>query len=344
MTTTIKPGVAHVAGLYPTSTSFLTDGMTAIKNLGANSKTIKLFLTSDYTTRYPNQTGWGTVANMVDLAASTPMATVLADAQLTDYFLAIFPWWAGFEATSLTNYWINGVSETQRLAEYTAAYNLTAHLLTTYANTGKKFILQNWEGDHQLLDGTDYDVVIKPYVADRMREVLQARSAGVQAARAASSAVGVTVLFGIEVNRVFDPGRRVLREIVPNVHHDLLLYSAYESLVYSDVYAGGTLATAVARIDRNLRHFNAEVRKYTQAPIAISEYGWPEDEVNQTTYPVASFIQQTLDTGQELGFTHAVYWQIYSNEGYLPNPRGFYIVKPDLTYSGAGNKHVLLFA
>jgi len=343
---TVKAGVAHAAGLYPVSASFVTDGMTAIKNLGSKSKTIKLFFSSDYATKYPNQTGWGTVANMVDLASSTPMATVLGDSQLTDYAINVFPWWAGFEAESLTNYWINGVTtggvspSTYLANEKTAVQNLATHLLTTYAGTGKTFILNNWEGDWQLLNSFVYTDVPKAYWADRMRQVLRARMDGVKAARAASSATGVTVKFSIEVNRALDPGRRIHREIFPLLQPDAVSWSAWEVMTDASVYTG-TIAGACAVLDSGMRRFHAEIRKYTDAPIMIGEYGWPEAEINTTTYPVGQLIQQVLDTADALGWTHAIYWQIYDNEA---GPRGFYIKKPDGSYSLAGTKHQSIFA
>lgn len=343
----IKPGVAHVAGLYPVSASFVTDGATAIKDLGPNSKTIKLFLSSDYATRYPNQTGWGTVNNLVDLASSTPIATVLADSRWTDIFLNIFPWWSGFEAESLTNYWVNGVTTagvtpaTYWANEKTAVQNLAAHLLTTYAGTGKTFYLQNWEGDWQLLNSFVATDVPNAWWPDRMRTVFTKRLEGVHAARAASSAVGVCVKYGIEVNRALDPGRRIHRDIFPFLQPDYVSWSAYEGTVYSDVLGTGSISLACAAIDRNMRRFHAEIRKYTNAPILVGEYGWPEEEINTTTYPPGQLIQQVLDTGEALGWTHALYWQIYDNE---VGPRGFYIRKPDGSLSLAGTKHVALFA
>lgn len=347
----IKSGIAHVAGLYPTSTSFVTDGMTAIKNLGPNSKTIKLFFSSDYATKYPNQTGWGTVNNMVDLAGSTPMATVLGDSQLTDYFINVFPWWSNWSAASLTNYWVNspvvdGAGTPQKMYdilanEYTAMYNLTAHLMTTYAGTGKTFVLQNWEGDWQLLNSQIITDVVNPQWAVRMRRVFQARSEGVQAARAASTALGVRVLFAVEVNRALDPGRRVHRDILPYVQHDLVSWSAYEGTVYSDVMSSGSIGAATTAIALNCRRFDAEIRKYSQAPIYVGEFGWPETEFNTTTYPPGQLIQQVLDSGTTLGWTHALYWQVYDNE---VGPRGFYIVKPDTSLSLAGTKYQSVFA
>lgn len=343
----IKPGVAHVGGLYPISASFVTDGATAIKNLGLNSKTLKMFWSSDYATKYPNQTGWGTINNLVDLASSTPMATVIGDARWTDIFVNIFPWWAGFEAESLTNYWVNGVTTggvtpaTYLANEKTAAQNLAAYLLTTYAGTGKTFYLQNWEGDWQLLNSFVSTDVINPWWPDRMASVMRARRDGIAAARAASSAVGVTVKFGLEVNRALDPGgRRVHRDVVPSVDPDYVSWSAYEAMTVSAVYSG-SIELANSYIAGKMRELHAQIRQYTDAPILIGEYGWPEAEINTTTYPVGSLIQNVLDVGESLGWTHALYWQIYDNEA---GPRGFYIVKPDTSYSLAGVKHQSLFA
>ena len=342
----IKPGVAHVAGLYPISASFLTDGATAIKGLGPNSDTVKVFFSSDHAAKYPNQTGWGTVNNLVDLASSAPMAAVIGDAQFTDVFINIFPWWAGFEAESLTNYWVNGVTTglvspaTYLANEKTAAQNLATYLLTTYAGTGKTFFLQNWEGDWQLLNSFVYTDVVNPWWVDRMASVMNARRDGIAAARAASSAVGVTVKFGLEVNRALDPGgRRVHRDLLPLVQPDYVSWSAYEAMTVGAVY-GGSIALANAYIADKMRLFHAEIRKYSDVPIVIGEYGWPELEIDTTTYPVGSLIQNVLDVGTELGWTHAIYWQIYDNEA---GPRGFYIVKPDTTLSLAGVKHQALF-
>ena len=110
--------------------------------------------------------------------------------------------------------------------------------------------------------------------------------------------------------------------------------------------SGTTLATVVTRlmnaaslIPRNTRKCTPQ--SSTDAPIMIGEYGWPEAEINTTTYPVGQLIQQVLDTADSLGWTHAIYWQIYDNEA---GPRGFYIKKPDGSYSLAGTKHQSIFA
>ncbi len=343
-------GIAHVAGLYPTSTSFVTDGATAIKNLGPNSKTIKLFLSSDYATKYPNQTGWGTVTSLATLAASTPMATAIGDSQFEHIFLNIFPWWSGFEAESLTNYWINGVTTglvspaTYLANEESEVQDLVEYLQTTYANTGKTFYLQNWEGDWQLLNSFVYTDVVNPWWANRMAAVMNARRRGV---KAAGTAAGVTVKFGIECNRTLDRGgRRVIRDVAPLVRPDYISWSAYEGMTTGAVYAGGTIASANAYIADQMRRFHAQVQRYCPGvQTLIGEYGWPENEINTTTFPVGSLIQNVLDVGTELGWTHAVYWQIADNEETSPGvPRGFYIIKPDTTYSLAGQKFLSVFA
>lgn len=348
---TLKSGVAHVEGQYPTSATFVQDGIDAIKALGPNSKTVKLFLSSDYATKYPNQTGWGTIANMVDLASSPPMAAALADAQITDYFLDIFPWWSNWAAASLTNYWVNspvldGASVLQSFStilaqEKTAVQNLAAYLLTTYAGTGKRFVLQNWEGDWMLLNSYITTDVVNPNWPTRMAKVLAARAEGVAAARAASTAIGVSVEFAVEVNRALDPGRRVHRDVLPYVPHDRVSWSAYEGMVYSDVLGTGSIALATAAIDRNMRRFHEEIRKYSDKPIYIGEFGWPEAEINTTTYPPGALIQQVLDTAADLGWTHAIYWAIWDNASPY---RGFALIKSDTTDTLAGTKYRAIFA
>ena len=69
-------------------------------------------------------------------------------------------------------------------AERDQMYRLTKYLLTAYADSGKTFILQNWEGDHILvpgagLDGADPD----PVRVQGMIDWWNARQDGVQQAR-----------------------------------------------------------------------------------------------------------------------------------------------------------------
>ena len=223
--------------------------------------------------------------------------------------------------------------------EQEAVYDLCVHLLTTYAGTGKTFYLQNWEGDWQLLNSFVSTDVVSPWTAARMASVFAARKAGV---KAAGTAVGVTIKFGIECNRTLDPGgRRVIRDVAPVVRPDYISWSAYEAMTVGAVYTG-TIEGANAYIADKMRKFHARVQHYCPGiDIVIGEYGWPEAEINTTTYPVGSLIQNVLDVGEELGWTHALYWQVYDNEA---GPRGFYIVKPDTTYSLAGAKFLSIFA
>jgi hypothetical protein len=104
----------------------------------------------------------------------------------------------------------------------------------------------------------------------------------------------------------------------------------------------GSIEGANAYIAGRMRKFDALVKHYCPGvEIVVGEYGWPENEINTTTYPIGSLIQGVLDVGTELGWTHALYWQVYDNEA---GPRGFYIVKPDTTYSLAGTKFLSVFA
>ena len=64
-----------------------------------------------------------------------------------------------------------------------------------------------------------YADVPKAYWADRRRAVFQKRMEGMQAARAASTATGVTVKFGLEVNRALDSGRRCHRDVPVSYTH-----------------------------------------------------------------------------------------------------------------------------
>lgn len=311
----LELGVAHVAGAYRPDDSrpFLQAGADDVRALGA--RTLKVYLTPDYATKYPQP--WPEVHSLDALAA-------------TESFRALFA--QPFDTFVLTTYsFASGTGDAWRArddealleAEAAELEALTRHLRETYRGTGKRFVLQNWEGDWVLRAGDER-------AATRMIRWLGARQAGVTRGRRATTS-DVEVEHAIEVNLVLrDEGPSMTREVLPFVCADSLSYSAWEAL---EVDAATSLQEQRARLGERLSEAIARLRAVNDAPIALGELGFAENE--QPTGATSALLDETLQTARRLELTRAIYWQVYDNECTDAGCRGLWVVRPDGSRSEA---------
>lgn len=324
----VMHGCAHVAGKYLQTSSFLTDGTNGIATIGFPS--VKVFMTGNYTTDYPVQSWGSTPTTLEELAATTPFSTVFGTAGFSWFFINALTF-----ANGVNNDWINNASTTYLQNEYDEMYDFAVHLLTTYSN--KNFVIQNWEGDWSLIGSFTPTNMVPPYVAERMAAYLRVRQLAIRAAQRAVSSTS-RILHGVEVNRVLDDySRRVHRSVLRNVQPDMVSFSAYECINTWGTGQVDAEANIETLLTRAVKHVQAEIG--TQTPLYIGEYGWPEAEAGFTglSLSVSGLIAKVATVSTSLGLTHAIYWNYYDNEEISPgNPRGYYLIKPDTTNSGAG--------
>lgn len=330
----LSVGVVHANGTYPRigeGESLLALGADRARSLGANS--LKVMLTNDYETRY--QEPWpDRIRDLASLAA-------------TDSFRRVFS--GPFETYSILTYsfalgvndpWRSEPSAELFAAETREIQALAEHLLTTYAGTNKTFILQNWESDWALRAGNVTDASTLRERAARMIKWLNARQAGVNAARAKVGEHGVRVLHSVEVNKVLpkDDVLRAVDLVLPSVCADMVSYSAHEA---TDVPRDLPQTEADARIERDLRAAFAAIRQRAAAgtPLYISEFGFAEAEYEGSTLSVAHQVEKVLAIAEREKLAAAFYWQIFDNEcsGEGTGCRGFWLVRPNGTLSNAAN-------
>ena len=181
----MKYGAAHVQGLYnwPDDGNQFANGCNAIWDLGL--RTLKVYCTGAYLTNYPLQTAWSsTPTTCTELCQTTQFTTQLSKAWDT-VIMTVFPFVNN--PGTVTNWWRAECTNAKLLAEYTEIYNLTVHLLTTYNNSSKTFILQNWEGDWAFMDAFDADTFTDRKYVDYYAAFLQYRQRAVEDARRAMS-------------------------------------------------------------------------------------------------------------------------------------------------------------
>jgi hypothetical protein len=338
----VKLGSAHVQGLYTVpngSGAQFANGSTEIWDLGL--RTLKVYCAATYLTDYPLESAWSsTPTNLTQLAQTTEFATEFAKAWDT-VVLTCFTF-----ANGATNWWRPDPSNTKLAAEYTELKALAVHLLTTYAGSGKTFILQNWEGDWAFMDSTVVDTHVPREYVDRYSAFLGVRQKAVEDARRETAHAGVTVLHAVELNRVVDAKshperRRILRDIARRVRPDVISYSAYDSTIVDQGGWGANQAAWEAATEPVFRRALRSIKAaFPGTPLYVGEFGYPENEAPGTN-DVPAMIQLTHDVAEEEGCTHLLYWQVFDNEVGGGGPgtyRGYWLVEPGGAVSDSGSK------
>jgi hypothetical protein len=344
-----EAGVSHVSGRYGfTEGNFLLEGAERIQALGAHA--IFVYLTPNFRNDYPDKTAglWPRAdpASLVELARSAPFQS-LFQMPFRTYVVTIFTFGNNDNIAAFA-------TDTQAAArEEAEVYDLARYLLTTYAGTGKVFILKHWEGDFEALQGFDTSQSISPTMASAMITWLSARQRGVSRARQdTGNPAGVGVFHAVEVNRIFDYSQhgldRVVNAVLPYVGADMVTYSSYDaSLAGSD---GGTNATDLEEAFEVIYRFAPDPLNLGARRLVISEYGLFETErPGETEWRGQSILQ----TAKSAGLAGAFLWEVFDNEckdasgnyfpidaspGDIKRPtnsqcRGLWLIKPDGTQS-----------
>lgn len=314
-------GVAHAAGRYNfTADDYLNEGADRVLALG--SRVIKVFVTPDPSSAYPFNSFWDPLPiDAVDAVERVYFQELFAK-PFTTFILVFTP------ALGLNPY-LDGMSVNEINAEWDQAYRLTAHLLRTYAGTGKTFILQNWEGDHLLRAGLAREETPDAVRVGGMIDWFNARQAGVEAARRDVGEDGVAVYHAVEVNLVFPAmeGRVTLtNDVVPFTRADLYSYSSWESFSPNQV----------VRALNYLRSKAPVSAKFGRRNLYVGEFGAGKHHAGNESRQ-GRVVRRLADAVLGWGARYAVYWQVFCNEAARnyrgrPKPRdlhGFWLIRPD---------------
>lgn len=336
--------VNGVKGLYtyPSgSGAQFTNGADAISALGLD--VLKIYLTADYLTDYPLESAWSsTPTNLTQLVQTTEVATQLASNDWSTVIATVFTF-----ANGTTNWWRVDVAKTKLDNEYTEIKNLATHLLTTYNNSGKTFVLQNWEGDWAFGDTFTANSYIWREYVDRYAAFLGVRQKAVEDARRETAHRNVTVLHAVEMNRVLDARayphrRRILTDISRVLQPDMVSWSAYDGTIVDQGGWNANQAAWEAATEPTIRRAISLMKAYFPGvPWYVGEFGFPELEAQfeRPSHNVANMIGLFHDICEAEGCKYFIYWQAFDNEA---NPsytyRGYWLKRNDGTKSIAGAK------
>jgi hypothetical protein len=348
-------GVCHVGGQYHfTGKPFLIEGAEEILKLG--SKCIKVWF-EHVNKKYPYNSSWP-----IDVDNYS-----YADLAQTNYFQQLFSMPFKTYSLELTNSkinWKDGLSATEKISVYNSMYDLTKYLLTTYKNTGKTFVLQNWEGDGALAPYNIQASLLSTAIQG-MIDWTNTRQDAVTQARKDIGSQGVTVVNVFEVSSVlsnYNPGPYTIDVVAPYTHSDLYSYSSYSSRAFSDLNS----------IKSRLEYIKTKIppsKMYGSNNLMIGEFGyeergpWPYDKpVTDISGQMQLYsVQEQLKHLLDWGVVYVFYWQIYCNEevditGKISvssesrgvdlvsnNLKGYWLVRPDGSLTPTYNYFKSLF-
>ena len=306
-------GVAHIAGRYDFGAAdYLGAGADAILALG--SRVFKGWLSDDPDTVYRFGEPCPKVSSLVELV-STPAYKALFDQPFTTYIFDTF------QFGPPRHYWLDTEDEDLFREETRQFEELASHLMTTYAGSGKTFVLQNWESDWAVRGHSDATRLPEDSAFEGLLRWMEARQLGVERARRRAVPEAATVLHALEVNMVADAiaGRRcVATEVIPHTACDAYSYSAWDTLL--DPIQFGDAVDALRAL--------APSRTVAGNNVFIGEFGCAERDHGEEK--TAAVIDAALDVALGRGCPWTVFWQLYDDSCDGDSGcRGFWLVRPD---------------
>ncbi len=314
-------GVSHVAGKYNfTDEDYLNEGADQLHEMGC--RVIKVWFTA-LKKSYPFNSTWPKVGTLSEMA-KLPYFTRFFDKPFSTFILE------AYAPSRPDHYYLEGMSTEQIARERAEFAELTTHLLDTYKDSGKTFVIQNWEGDWSLRGGAPgHDP--SPTAVKGMIDWFNARQDGVADARQKAGERGMQVLHAAEVNHIAramkGEGVTVTNDILPHTHCDLYSYSAYD------------VPTHEPEKFREALDYLASKAPGGKAKVYVGEYGAPENVVGGPDEQDKR-IRIATETAMQWGAKFVVYWELYCNEfkekattkNARPrneDMRGFWLIRPD---------------
>jgi hypothetical protein len=317
-------GVAHAGGKYNfTGGDYLNEGADRI--LDSGSRVIKVFLVAKDTIAdlYSFNSDWKPFATDVVVLAQKPYFQELF-AKPFSTFLLVVP------AVTGDSQFLDGLSADEAAAESDQMYRLAKYLLTQYADSGKTFVIQNWEGDHLLYQGLAKGAQPGPVRVQGMIDWINARQAGVRRARQEVGARNVDVVHAAEVNflaAAMAGDVTMTNNVIPFTHCDLYSYSSWD--------LDFTPQALTAALDY-LKAKAPDSGRFGAADIYLGELGAGKGAVLPGSQRIPR-IRELLEAALGWGVRYAVYWEIFSNEPTRPytgrptndDLSGFWLIRPD---------------
>ena len=212
--------------------------------------------------------------------------------------------------------WKDGINKEQEKILYKEMYDFTAYLLKKYNNTGKTFMIGNWEGDWLLHGEGKKNIEPSQKTIENMTKWFQIRQRAIADAKEKTNHKNVHVYNYIEVNlavKGMEGKISITSHILPNVDVDFVSYSSYESSKKKDYEANKESMTKV------MNYIESQLKPKEGLPfkrrVFIGEYGGHAmDDKPETLLKQYDNAKDIMQISLEEDYPFALYWQLYNNE------------------------------
>ena len=212
--------------------------------------------------------------------------------------------------------WKEGINNSQEKILYNEMFDFTTYLLKKFNNSGKTFMIGNWEGDWLLHGEGNRDKTPSKESVENMTKWFQIRQRAIDDAKKKSKSKNVEVYYYIEVNlavKGMNGGTCISSDILPNVDVDFVSYSSYESSKKKDYAANRESLTKV------LDYIEGQLKPKQGLPfkrrVFIGEYGGHAfDDKPETHLRQFDNVKDIMQISLEEDLPFALHWQLYNNE------------------------------
>jgi hypothetical protein len=212
--------------------------------------------------------------------------------------------------------WKKGINKDDEKLLYDEMYEFANYLLTTYNNSGKTFLLGNWEGDWLLHKGYDrYMTPPKAHVKN-MTKWFQIRQQAIDDAKKDTQHNNVELYHYIELNLALKGIKGetcIAKDILPKVNVDLVSYSSYEAIKKRNYQEKTQQLTEI------FNYLEKQLKPKKEVPftrrVFLGEYGYHAN-INKPQSFVKQYneTKEIMEIGLELNLPFVLHWQMYNNE------------------------------
>lgn len=212
--------------------------------------------------------------------------------------------------------WKKGINQDQEKILYDEMFSFVTYLLKEYNNTGKTFLIGNWEGDWLLHPNYKRDVNPSEEHIQNMTKWFQIRQRAIDDAKKAVQSKNVELYYYIEVNLVLKGLKGescITQSILPNVNVDLVSYSSYEAI------KNRTYAQKKEQLEQVFNYLEKQLQPKNNLPFSrrvfIGEYGYHANITKPESFKKQyDETKEIMQISLELNLPFALHWQMYNNE------------------------------
>ncbi len=212
--------------------------------------------------------------------------------------------------------WKAGISQEQEKQLYDEMLTFATYLLQQYNNSGKTFLIGNWEGDWLLHPNYNRNATPSAEHVQNMTKWFRIRQQAIDDAKSKSGSKNVYLYHYIEVNLVLKGMKGeacIAHDILPLVNPDLVSYSSYEAI------KNRTYNEKREQLNSIFHYLEKQLKPKESLPFSrrvfIGEYGYHANINNPESFRKQyDESREIMKISLELNLPFALHWQMYNNE------------------------------